>query len=91
MKEIPELDAGDVNWKGNETKSAPTKKAVKTLRCTCCGTGYQRGEWKCCSPPSGMANHEWIEQWCEKEPGRSQEFRRCPKHCECSEHTDARS
>ncbi len=48
-----------------------------TLHCYCCGDAYERGHFKCCAPPSGMASHTWLEQFCVKcgTPTR----RNCPK------------
>lgn len=54
---------------------------TKTLHCYCCGESYDRGHFRCCSPPAGMASHVWLEKFCHVcgTPTRG----KCPKHCTC--------
>ncbi len=48
-----------------------------TLTCYCCGESYERGRYRCCAPPNGLASHVWLGQYC-------RECAKCPKHCLCA-------
>jgi hypothetical protein len=51
------------------------------LHCMCCRELYERGNFRCCAPPSGMKSEKWLEMFCPdvKAGGCG----KCPKHCQC--------
>lgn len=51
------------------------------FHCYCCGEIYERGHFRCCAAPSGMASHAWLELRCPtpNEGGCG----KCAKHCRC--------
>ncbi len=61
-------------------------KPVQFLYCYCCHQAYVRGKFKCCAPPSGMASHTWLEQFCNVEVSAGKFCRRCPR-CGCEHRT----
>ena len=52
-----------------------------TLHCYCCGDQYERGKFKCCAPPAGMASRFWLEKFCYV--CGTETRGKCPKHCTC--------
>jgi hypothetical protein len=57
-----------MKWEGQE------------LTCMCCRARYQRGKFRCCAPPNGMASHEWLSLTCPMAPNGCG---RCALHCQC--------
>lgn len=53
-----------------------------TLTCYCCGHSYERGHFKCCAPPTGMASHKWLEQFCRVQLAPGKYCNKCPR-CGC--------
>ncbi len=57
-----------------------------TLHCFCCRRPYQRGRFKCCAAPTGMASHKWLDRWC-RVVVNDKPCGKCPR-CGC-EHREA--
>jgi len=53
----------------------------QTLHCQCCGASYERGSFRCCAPPSGMASHVWLARACK--PVKQGGCGKCYAHCTC--------
>lgn len=56
-----------------------------TLTCYCCGERYDRGHYKCCTPPLNMSSQSWLAKHCKNcVPNNEDKLRsHCPKHCTC--------
>jgi hypothetical protein len=50
-------------------------------RCVCCGERYERGRFRCCAPPNGMASQVWLSWTCP--PPSHGGCGCCPRHCAC--------
>lgn len=46
------------------------------LHCMCCHEVYERGHFRCCAPPAGLASHVWSAKFCLT-------CEKCPTHCHC--------
>jgi hypothetical protein len=62
-------------------REALRQKPPQVLHCQCCGEPYERGRFRCCAPPKGMASQNWLARFCK--PISRGGCGRCPMHCRC--------
>jgi len=60
-------------------------RPVQTLTCSCCGTRYQQGSFRCCAAID-VPSHVWAQRWHhpEEEDGYvtgDPLCGKCPRHC----------
>lgn len=53
-----------------------------TFHCYCCGSAYERGQFKCCAAPKNMASHAWLERFCRVRLDNGKNCGKCPR-CGC--------